>query len=64
MKLSPRRNLMKQIREIGVTEFKNDEETSKARQLYDLMKLNDQEPQKKKRKKKDSDMSDTEKVQR
>lgn len=45
---------MAQIRTMGVTEFKSDEETTKARELYELMKTNDQTevPQRKKRKKK------------
>lgn len=53
---------MAQIRTMGVTEFKSDEETTKARELYELMKTNDQTevPQRKKRKKKSVELPDTE----
>jgi hypothetical protein len=65
MKMSPRRAAMQSIRVLGVNDYKSIQEMEKAKELYDLMKLNDQaeEPVKKPRKRRRSaELTDTEKA--
>jgi len=53
MKLSPRKQLMKSLREAGLGDFRTPEEMASAHALYALLKKGDSEPlvERKKRKK-------------